>query len=528
MYKRAINIILASTLTLATLFMTSCQQSKNEPKARKSSTFTEMADPMLDSVSQWTSTSEGLNASFVSTNNIYDKSVEPKVGEPLTTMRVMGWQGERLSAQILLWTTQDIKDVEFDITDFQAPNHTLPSSISNIRFVRYVMTDKHKDNVTQQLLAADILDNINIIDIDANTVRPLWVSITIPQGTPAGTYTATIEVKAKDCKSKNFNIEVEVQNEKLPEPSKWTYHLDLKQHPAAVARTAGVEVWSEAHFEAMKPLMKMLANASQKVITTTLNKDPWNNQAYDAYPDMITWTKNEDSTWTYDYTIFDKWVQFMINQGITKMINCYSVLPYNNDLHYLDTKTNEYVTVQANPGTEIFNELWHSFFASFKEHLSQKGWLNITNIALNKHNSDELELTLAMLQKEAPELGITYTDNQDGFSSWSYNAWTEYPLRDSRLSNWPAGDTYMVYPDARSSIRFEKLVEGIQSIEKIKILRNKLAQSSNPKAPEILKELDATLATFKIFHPDNYVEMLDKAKALLNKITNEHALSKSS
>lgn len=597
MYKRTMNVVLASALTLSTLFVTSCQQSKNEPKVRKSSAFTEMADPMRDSVAQWTSTPEGLNASFVSINNKYDKSVEPKVGEPVTTERIIGWQGERLSAQILLWTTQDIKEVEFDITDFQAPNHTLPSSIADIRFVRYVMTDEfaggcgyRKPEDFAQSLTPDMLDNINVMDIEASTVRPLWVSVAIPQGTPAGTYTATIEVKAQDSKTKKFNLEVEVQNEKLPEPSKWAYHLDLWQHPTAVARTAGVEVWSDAHFEAMKPLMKMLADAGQKVITATLNKEPWNNQTYDAYADMITWTKNQDGTWTYDYTIFDKWVQFMMDLGITKMINCYSVVPWNNELHYVDATTGEYVDIQANPGTEIFNEVWHNFFVDFKKHLSEKGWLEITNIAMDERTPAEMEKTIAMLQKEAPELGISYADNQksykkypfvkdisieagasydlqdiidrrekglittyyvccsdafpnmftfspspesvyagwyalaggfDGFLRWAYNSWVEDPLTDSRFRTWPAGDTYMVYPDARSSIRFERLVEGIQDVEKIKILRSKLAQSSNPKAPEMLKELDATVATFKTIHPVNYVEMLNNAKALLNNITNE-------
>lgn len=37
----------------------------------------------------------------------------------------------------------------------------------------------------------------------------------------------------------------------------------------------------------MRPTMRQLADAGQKVITATLNKDPWNNQCYDAYADMI-------------------------------------------------------------------------------------------------------------------------------------------------------------------------------------------------------------------------------------------------
>jgi hypothetical protein len=65
----------------------------------------------------------------------------------------------------------------------------------------------------------------------------------------------------------------------------------------------------------------------------------------------------------------------------------------------------------------------------------------------------------------------------DGFLRWSYCSWVKDPLRDSRFRRWPAGDTYIVYPEARSSIRFERLVEGIQDAEKIRILREELEKA---------------------------------------------------
>jgi hypothetical protein len=58
----------------------------------------------------------------------------------------------------------------------------------------------------------------------------------------------------------------------------------------------------------------------------------------------------------------------------------------------------------------------------------------------------------------------------DGFLRWAYNSWVKDPLMDTRFRTWPAGDTYLVYPGPRSSIRFERLREGIQDYEKIRIL----------------------------------------------------------
>ncbi len=59
----------------------------------------------------------------------------------------------------------------------------------------------------------------------------------------------------------------------------------------------------------------------------------------------------------------------------------------------------------------------------------------------------------------------------DGYLHWSYQNWTDNPLDDSRFKFFAPGDTYFIYPDGRSSIRYERLVEGIQMGEKIKALR---------------------------------------------------------
>jgi len=61
--------------------------------------------------------------------------------------------------------------------------------------------------------------------------------------------------------------------------------------------------------------------------------------------------------------------------------------------------------------------------------------------------------------------------NLDGFLRWAYNSWPEDPMHDSRFVTWPSGDTYLVYPGPYSSVRFERLREGIQDYEKIRILK---------------------------------------------------------
>ena len=540
-------------------------------------TFAEMEDPAIDTLSDWTKVgNQTLMASFVSIDDKYQKSALPEISTATTSQKVVGWKGEKLSAQILLWASSDITQAEFEFSDFRSGENTLPADMAQARFVRYVMTDEFRNGCGHRKpedfassLAPDMLDSLKAFDIPAKTVRPVWITVEIPRTAKEGLYTGKIQLFAKDQKTQSFDLEVEVLNQTLPEPKEWKFHLDQWQHPSAVARVHGLEVWSDAHFDKMKPLFKLLADAGQKVITANINKEPWNHQCFDAYEDMIIWTKNEDGTWSYDYTVFDRWVEFMMDLGVKKMINCYSMVPWNNELHYQDAKSGELVNIKADPGTKEFEDMWSPFLPDFVKHLKEKGWLEITNIAMDERSPAEMEGMLSVIKKHAPELGISLADNQktykrypfindmcvavqsspeveqadkderrkkgfnttfytycgnsfpnqftfsesaesaflgwyaeagdfDGFLRWAYNSWVEKPLLDSRFRTWPAGDTYVVYPDARSSIRFERMVEGIQDYEKIQIIKKQLAEEGTDEAKAKLDKLQEAIAKLRI------------------------------
>ncbi|KAA6304126.1 hypothetical protein EZS27_044230, partial [termite gut metagenome] len=83
---------------------------------------------------------------------------------------------------------------------------------------------------------ADVLDNVKRIDVKANTVQPVWVTIWIPSGAKAGKYNGKLTVSGENTSPMTLNIDLEVQNRTLPSPKDWHFHLDLWQNPYSVAR----------------------------------------------------------------------------------------------------------------------------------------------------------------------------------------------------------------------------------------------------------------------------------------------------
>jgi len=547
--------------------------------------------------SDWNALGGGLHASFGSIDRRYEKQEIPGV-EETQAWNGSAWKGERVSAQLVLWSKDSVEQVRFRFSGFvSADGKAIPAEMAQARFVRYVITDEFADGCGKRdpanyasSLSADVLDHVTCFNISPRTACPVWLTFDVPAGAAPGVYTSTLQLLARGEKSSDFTLTLEVLPQWLPPPSEWKFHLDLWQNPYAVARVAGVEPWSEAHWEALYPVMKMLANAGQKVITATLNKRPWNGQTEDAFDSMIGWTRKNDTAWVYDYSVFDRWVEFMMDLGIRSQINCYSMVPWGNFLFYYDEEQGREVKVSAAPGTPEYAALWKPFLLDFIRHLEEKGWREMTRIAMDERAPAEMQAMLKLLGEVAPGMGVALADNHksyrlypdeltdlcvahgatvedgdriyrtqkgyvttwyvccadefpnvftfshpaeaafigwyttaagfDGFLRWAYNSWVKEPLLDSRFRTWPAGDTYIVYPDGRSSIRFERLVEGIQDAEKVRILRETLQEQDTPEAKVKLQQLNELVSVFNVIErPLDLEKMLAEGKELLETLS---------
>lgn len=87
------------------------------------------------------------------------------------------------------------------------------------------------------------------------------------------------------------------------------------------------------------------------------------------------------------------------------------------------------------------------------------------------------------LPAEATYLPLYAAANDlNGYLHWSWINWDEHPLTDSRYRKFGSGDTYCYYPGNRSSIRFERLIEGIHQYEKVMILKEEYKDNAEKLA----------------------------------------------
>jgi hypothetical protein len=547
-------------------------------------------------IQRWFYIPPGLQGSFGSIDVRYDRDVVPMFTST-KTWNGSAWIGEKINIQLVLWSASAVSGIYIKPSSLVSDhNNIIDQQNIKTNFVRYVLSDDAFYSCgpytakKAPILVADVLDNISTFDLPSNSTRPVWITINVLAEAKPGKYHGTLEIISNNEKL-IFNINLTVLDIRLPEPKDWEFELDLWQNPWAVARYHDVKPWSDEHVLLLKPVLKMLANAGQKYITTSIIHHPWNAQTYDPYATMVEWIKNKDGSWRFDYTDFDKYVQLCMECGISKYISCYSMICFRtNAFRYYDAASGSYKYVHAEPGTKEYQTFWKPFLIDFTTHLKQKGWLEKTLIAMDErpfelmkgiltfiHSvSPELKIALALedwdeklspeiysfsvslgrythpeIVQKRKELGFVSTfypccveerpntyphsapaesawmgwmvaaDGFSGFLRWAYNSWNENPLFDARYVQWNAGECFLVYPGARSSIRFERLREGIQDYEKIKIVKEKLGANTNSESKEKLTELQRLLDTFSYENAQtkDCSEIVGESKEFLEKIS---------
>src|SRR5690606_4813693 len=331
--------------------------------------------------SAWDDDNFQTEVSFVSANKLFNKYDPPSINKIDSQWNAKAWRGEKIHTQVLVWSQVPVENVTMQISPLKNDNgQSISPDNIQARFIGYTIADGMDAKVKgcgmepgqDSLLVADVLKNENHINIEAKTTQPVWLSVNIPKDAPEGVYKGNLKVDTENGTNlKTLDFSVEVSNRVLPDPEDWEFHLDLWQSPDAIARVHNVEKWSDEHFKVMEPYMKSLADAGQKVITTTLIKDPWNSQTLDIYDSMIEWRKKKDGTWTYDYTVFDRYVSFMESLGIDKLIEGYSMIPWNLKFYYYDENLGEETHIVAEPGSKEYKEHWDRMLNDFARHLKE-------------------------------------------------------------------------------------------------------------------------------------------------------------
>jgi hypothetical protein len=306
-------------------------------------------------------------------------------GQINNTWNVEAWKGDRITKQIVLWTSGQINNLAVSSTDLTGSAGVIPASAVSFRYGKYAKGDMLSKECGeyptrsgyQQII--DAWSTESVTTLGSNDPLKLWAVIQVPVNTPKGAYTGKISATGGSG-NVELTVNLYVPDMQLPDVGQWSFHLDLWQYPTKIVEfyntnnpSNRITLWSDEHFALLEPFYRELAGCGQKAITAHIKDNAL------GVPSMVKWIKKTNGEWEYDFTAFDRYVSSLMEWGIGKQINCFSPIGWNeNDIPYYDEATQSNRTINATPGSSLYNERWNHFLTLFKSHLDAKGWFDRT------------------------------------------------------------------------------------------------------------------------------------------------------
>lgn len=346
---------------------------------------------------------------------------------------VSGVRNEQQSFQVAVASKQDITGLSASFTDLVSERgDTLNADNILVRYVRYVPVQRARSELIwtprpEEVyglevsgfgapdVVGDPLVELPDVNVPAFRAQPVWFTLQIPADITPGTYHGLLKIHTDQYEDVSLHFAVIVEEPVLPFPSDYEFFLDLWFNPNAVAVVNDLEPWSEAHWQKMEPYLTDLASRGAKTIAATIVSNAWTvewlgdtrrSQTYIGYPEMVTWLRDDSDNWSFDYTVFDRYIETCFRHGIDSRIDAFSLTPFEHrgdwKIYYRHIGNNNADTLSFDHPEDGYKQIWKLFLQDFEAHLKQKGWLDKTYLSFDENPREVIDMILSIVSESAP------------------------------------------------------------------------------------------------------------------------------
>lgn len=358
----------------------------------------------------------------------------------------VAWKGDVLNSKIVVLTKdKSVHNLTITASDFvNGQQDKINSNNVKVTWLKDIQANLGRGQLNSAPSEAfpDVLYTTQPINADAKKVNAAWINVQIPRDAKPGIYTGTLSVKASEMTAPiNFTYTYEVLDLTLPDVREADTQIELWQHPFVSARYYGISRlndvnnsnwFNEEHRTYLNAMMKEYAAIGGRGVVATIVEEAWNHQSYDNDPSMVKWTKKKDGTFTYNYDLFDKWIQLNIDAGVLDpetgygQIKSYSIVPWENQITYFDEASGQTKKEKLTPGSDAWKKQWTSVLSHFIEHVDQKGWLGITYISMDERPISQLQPAVSLIQSIESNSGKKFKIS----SAMNFEAISDYDFLD--------------------------------------------------------------------------------------------------
>jgi hypothetical protein len=282
------------------------------------------------------------------------------------TVDLLAARNESETGQMVVRADADLGAVSAWCTPLRSEGRAeiAPAEV-HLNWVGYVQVDENsratpKEHVVRVAPAEfpDELLEAESVEVASGQAQPLFVRVDVPRDAQPGTYHGAVRVT---CARGSIAVPVQLEVVPFTFPDRTRLLVTNWFGEGPIAEKHGVEPWSEEFWRVLRVYALTMARHHQNIA--------W------ASPSLVQVWQEEDGSFSYDYSRFDRWVELFDEAGLGARIEIG---------HYGGRKTGEWECPEfvfserpatrradGSPTTVPVPEFAHAM----QEHLRQRGWL---------------------------------------------------------------------------------------------------------------------------------------------------------
>ncbi len=289
---------------------------------------------------------EGVQVWNQDINRIFTAAEYGDPNEKLRPVRLVGARNGRYSGQVVVSSTSAIAGINAVASDLKGPG-TIPAANVQMRYAslsamwaqgkapgqnpRVYRYGKNppafialQEEPPAQVEPASVETNPKIrtqlglpAKVTPAALIPVWITVKIPRDAPPGKYSGELTVTANGIPATKVPLKVEVIDWTLPDPTDYRFFVGIYQSPETLALQYKVPRWSEQHWKLIEKSWQLLGELGNNlVVVHLLTRTQYGNEE-----SMITWAKQPDGTYKYDYTNFDRYIKLAVKYCTPRKIS---------------------------------------------------------------------------------------------------------------------------------------------------------------------------------------------------------------
>lgn len=349
------------------------------------------------------------------------------------------WTGKLPRVRVeALWTDGQGQPLE------QAP------AAASLQWVGYIPDDNGD-------LSGDPLLATESITLEAGEAYAVWVGITTNKTATPGVYKLDLNLYLQqgwDVEERvaTASVAVRVHDVTLPDPTDYSFYLDLWQHHTRWAQYYNVPRWSERHWSIIEAFAAELAKGGQKVVTVVASDAPWAGQGCWDVPEepfafyefnTIGVTRGKDGRLRCDFTVMDRLIETYAKVGIDEEIEIIGLLGAWHDVfgspledypdpirvRVFDEDTGQYDFIRTKDELATYVRL-------LVNHLKARGWFEKARISSDEPSDiPRFQTCIDFLRGIEPDLRFKIACNHAEFMSASLDTILDWVPNLSSLTN---------------------------------------------------------------------------------------------